>query len=51
MQIGKHDNSEAARPVLRCLYAAIVGVVAIGSSSAGAADHIRVATLKTGTLA
>ena len=51
MQTRKYDKDEAARRVLRCLYAAIVGVVAIGSSSAGAADHIRVATLKTGTLA
>ena len=49
--IGKHWSAAAAGRFLGCLYAVLIGFFAIGSPQARAADHIRVATLKTGTLA
>jgi NitT/TauT family transport system substrate-binding protein len=49
--IGKHRSVAAPRRSLNCLYAAMIGLAAVGWSHARAADHIRVATLKTGTLA
>jgi NitT/TauT family transport system substrate-binding protein len=49
--IGKHCSATAAARFWGCLYAVMLGLLAVGSSHARAADHIRVATLKTGTLA
>jgi len=49
--IGKRFGFQAAGRFWGCLYAVMFGLLAIGSSNARAADHIRVATLKTGTLA
>ena len=49
--IGKHWSAAAAGRFPGCLYAVLIGFFAIGSPQARAADHIRVATLKTGTLA
>ena len=49
--IGKHCSATAAARFWGCLYAVMLGLLAIGSPHARAADHIRVATLKTGTLA
>lgn len=47
----KHRSALAAARVSVCAYAVVFGLLAIGSPDARAADHIRVATLKTGTLA
>jgi len=49
--IGKRFGVQAPGRFWACLYAVMIGLVTIGSSNARAADHIRVATLKTGTLA
>ena len=49
--IGKHWSAAAAGRFPGCLYAVLIGFFVIGSPQARAADHIRVATLKTGTLA
>ena len=49
--IGKHWSAAGAGRFPGCLYAVLIGFFAIGSPQARAADHIRVATLKTGTLA
>src|SRR5262245_21820571 len=52
MGIGKRCSSGgAAGRVWGCLLAAVIGLFAVASSNAQAADHMRVATLKTGTLA
>ena len=40
-----------ARCVWGCVYGVMLGLLAIGAPPARAADHIRVATLKTGTVA
>ena len=45
--IGKHWSAAAAGRFLGCLYAVLIGFFAVGSPQARAADHIRVATLKT----
>src|SRR5262249_21151118 len=49
--IGKRSGVHAAGRSWDCLFAVMIGLVAVGWSNALAADHIRVATLKTGTLA
>jgi len=49
--IGKRSGVYAAGRSWDCLFAVMIGLVAVGWSNARAADHIRVATLKTGTLA
>jgi NitT/TauT family transport system substrate-binding protein len=51
MRIGEDYSGEAAGRFCACLCAAMIGLAAFASSNASAADHIRVATLKTGTLA
>jgi NitT/TauT family transport system substrate-binding protein len=49
--IGKHWGVAAAGRFWGCAYAVMIGLFAVGLSHAQAADHIRIATLKTGTLA
>ena len=49
--IGTLLRAVSAGPVLACVYGVILGLPFIGSPPAEAADHIRVAALKTGTLA
>ncbi len=51
IEIGKLWKTAAAGPVLACAYGVVLGLLSIGSPPAEAADHIRVAALKTGTLA
>jgi NitT/TauT family transport system substrate-binding protein len=51
MRMGEDYSGKAAGRLCVYIWAAMVGLAAIGSSGADAADHIRVATLKTGTLA
>jgi NitT/TauT family transport system substrate-binding protein len=49
--IGTLLRAASAGPVLACVYGVTLGLPFIGSPPAEAADHIRVAALKTGTLA
>jgi NitT/TauT family transport system substrate-binding protein len=51
MWIGEDYGCQAPGRLCTCLCAVVIGLAAVGSSSARAADHIRVATLKTGTFA
>jgi NitT/TauT family transport system substrate-binding protein len=51
MGIGKRGRAMAAGCVWGCVHGVMLGLLVIGSSTAWAADHIRVATLKTGTVA
>jgi NitT/TauT family transport system substrate-binding protein len=51
MRIREHDNVTRAGSFWGCLCVVIIGLLAVGTSSARAADRIRVATLTTGTLA